>query len=81
MWAGDELDWAFVDITTHVPLPGITMRANLKPPECRAGLRWVALGWARLGWAGGALGWAALGWVALGWAREGWAGLGWAGLG
>ena len=42
------LDWAAVDVTTHVPLPGITMRATLKPPKCRAGLRWVGAG---LGWA------------------------------
>ena len=55
-WAGDGLDWAFVDITTHVPLPGITMRATLKPMigASAAGLRWAGLGWAGLGvhWAG-----------------------------
>ena len=36
-WTGlrrDGLDWAFVDTTTHVPLPGIILRATLKPLLC-----------------------------------------------
>ena len=50
------------------------MRAILKPPECRAWLRWVALGWARLGWAG--LRWAGLRWAGLRWVEQGCVGLG-----
>ena len=52
---GSELIWAFVNITMHLTLPGITMRV-LSAGQARgcAGLGWTGLGWAEygLGWAG-----------------------------